>query len=53
MASRKFILALLSLAAASTLVWVGAIDGPAFSATVLCTVGAYMAANVYQKKETK
>jgi hypothetical protein len=47
--SRKFILATLSLLAASVLVWYGRISDGVFSSVVIAAVGAYMAANVGQK----
>lgn len=49
-ASRKFILALLSLLSATALVWIGLIADGVYSAVVIATVGAYMTANVAQKK---
>lgn len=47
--SRKFILALASLASATLLNWFGHIADGVYSAVVIATVGAYMAANVGQK----
>lgn len=47
--SRKFILATLSLLAASVLVWFGRISDGVFSSVVIASVGAYLAANVGQK----
>ena len=48
-ASRKFLLALLSLASATGLVWSGRIADGVYSAVVIATVGAYIAGNVAQK----
>lgn len=48
--SRKFIVALLSLAALSVLCWFGKIDGAQFITGLAWTVGAYMTANWAQKK---
>lgn len=48
-ASRKFILACASLASATALVWLGHISDGVYSAVVIATVGAYLAANVSQK----
>ena len=48
--SRKFIVAALSLASASALCWYGRIADGVYSAVVIATVGAYLAANVAQKK---
>ena len=48
-ASRKFILALLSLGSATLLVSMGAIADGVYSAVVIATVGAYIAGNVAQK----
>lgn len=47
--SRKFILAMLSLASASALVWFGRISDGVYSSVVIAAVGAYLAANVGQK----
>lgn len=48
-ASRKFILALLSLGSATLLVSMGAIADGVYSAVAIATVGAYIAGNVAQK----
>ncbi len=48
---RKFILALLSLASATGLVWAGHIADGVYSAVVAVTVGAYIAGNVIQKRQ--
>lgn len=48
--SRKFIVALLSLAALSLLCWFGKIDGAQFITGLAWTVGAYMTANWAQAK---
>lgn len=49
-ASRKFILALLSLASATGLVYNGNIADGVYSAVVIATVGAYIVGNVVQKR---
>lgn len=51
--SRKFILALLSLASATGLCLTGHIADGVYSAVVIATVGAYMTANVTQKATIK
>ncbi len=51
--SRKFILALLSLISCSILCWYGRIAEGVYSAVVIATVGAYLAANVTQKAQEK
>lgn len=48
-ASRKFILAMLTLLSASLLVYFGKIDGGVYATVVVAAVGAYLAANVTQK----
>ena len=48
-ASRKFLLALLSLVSATGLVATGAITPDVYQYVVLGTVGAYIAGNVGQK----
>lgn len=48
-ASRKFLLALATLASATWLVWSRHIADGVYSAVVIATVGAYLAANVGQK----
>lgn len=52
-ASRKFLLALLSLASATGLVWSGHIADGVYSAVVIATVGVYIAGNVTQKATAK
>lgn len=52
-ASRKFMLASLSLASCHYLVFAGHISDGVYSAVVIATVGAYLAANVVQKGVTK
>lgn len=47
--SRKWLLALLSLASATGLCWTGRIADGVYSAVVIATVGAYLAANVGQR----
>lgn len=51
--SRKFILALLSLASATALCYTGHIADGVYSAVVIATVGSYLAANVTQKATAK
>jgi len=48
-ASRKFVLALLSLASATWLVWEKVITTGDYKAVLLGTVGSYIAGNVVQK----
>ncbi len=48
---RKFVLAVLSLASATALVWTGHIADGVYSAVVISTVGAYIAGNVIQKRQ--
>lgn len=52
-ASRKFVLALLSLVALLALCWADKIEGGQFITGLVATVGAYMAANVSQKAAGK
>lgn len=52
-ASRKFVLALLSLLSATGLVFTGHIADGVYSAVVIATVGAYIAGNVAQKMADK
>lgn len=52
LSSRKFILAVLSLISATWLCWAGHIADGVYSAVVIATVGAYLAANVTQKVNT-
>lgn len=47
--SRKFILALTTLLAASVLVWFGHLDPLLWRDVVIATVGAYVTGNVAQK----
>jgi hypothetical protein len=51
--SRKFILALLTLASVTWLVYAGHISDGVYSAVVIATVGAYIAGNVAQKASAK
>jgi hypothetical protein len=54
MTEYKFILALFSLASATTLCWLGNIADGVYSAVVIATVAAYITGNVAQKQvETK
>ena len=48
--SRKFILAVLTLASCTFLVYGKHISDGVYSAVVIATVGAYITANVVQKK---
>lgn len=50
---RKFVVALGSLASATLLCWHGHIADGVYSAVMIATVGAYLAANVSQKAVTK
>ena len=50
LASRKFILAMCSLASAHWLVATGHIADGVYSAVIIATVGAYITGNVVQKK---
>ncbi len=52
-ASRKFVMALLSLASASWLVWEKVISAGDYKAVILGTVGAYIVGNVAQKAVEK
>ena len=52
-ASRKFLLASAALVSAHWLCAAGHIDAGVYSAVVIATVGAYMAANVTQKATSK
>jgi hypothetical protein len=47
--SRKFLLAGAALVSSSVLCWYGRIADGVYSAVVIATVGAYLAANVVQK----
>lgn len=51
--SRKFILALSTLASATWLVYADHIADGVYSAVVIATVGAYIAGNVAQKATAK
>lgn len=51
--SRKFLLAVASLASATGLVYTGHIADGVYSAVLIATVGAYLAANVTQKSVEK
>lgn len=50
-ASRKFIVACLSLASTTWLVWSGHITDGVYSAVTIATVGSYLTANVLQRKQ--
>lgn len=52
-ASRKFLLAVATLASATFLVWGHHIADGVYSAVVIATVGAYLAANVSQRAVEK
>ena len=47
-ASRKFLLSVLTVLVASTLVYFGKLDGVAWTGAVAVAVGGYVAANVFQ-----
>jgi predicted PurR-regulated permease PerM len=49
--SRKFMLAVLSLLCSVGLVWFGKIADGVFATVIVATVGAYLTANVVQKRE--
>ena len=49
--SRKFLLSLAALLALSVLTWHKMIDSAGFVTGLIGTVGAYIAGNVYQKKQ--
>lgn len=51
MTSRKFILAVLVVLAASALVYLSKIGDGVYSTIIVAVVGGYFAANVLQKKE--
>lgn len=51
--SRKFILAVLSLVSLDVLVWFEKIADGIYSAGLVITVGAYLAANVVQKTKSE
>jgi len=51
LASRKFILAILSLCSSSLLVYLDKISDGVYSTIIVATVGAYLTANVLQRKE--
>jgi len=48
--SRKFILAMLALAASAALLYLGALESAGYVTLCLGTVGAYIAGNVAQKR---
>lgn len=52
LASRKFILAVLALLSCTALCWAGKIDAGVYATVMVATVGAYLTANVMQKKAT-
>ncbi len=49
--SRKFLLTAVSMAITAVLVWFKKIESGAFVTVYVATVGAYIAGNVYQKKQ--
>jgi hypothetical protein len=51
--SRKFLLAVFSLASASVLCWFGHIAEGIYSTVVVATVGGYITGNVVQKATAK
>lgn len=52
-ASRKFLLAALTVTSCSALVYLGKIADGVYSAVIIATVGAYLTANVAQKAAAK
>jgi hypothetical protein len=52
LSSRKFIVAILALVSDTALCWGGHIDPGVFATVMVATVGAYLTANVAQKKVT-
>ena len=52
LASRKFILSTLALMSLNVLCWNGLISDGVYSTCLIATVGAYLTANVVQKKTT-
>jgi len=52
-ASRKFIVAMTTIASASWLTWAGHIADGVYSAVVIAAVTGYLAANVTQKATAK
>lgn len=53
MTSRKFILSMFAVASASVLVYTGKISDGVYSTVVVATIGGYLTANVWQKKDAK
>ena len=51
LSSRKFIVAVLSLASLSVLVWFAKINDGVYATGLVATVGAYLAANVTAAKK--
>jgi len=49
--SKKFSLAILSVISCSGLMWAEKISDGVYSTIMVATIGAYLAANVIQKKE--
>ena len=52
LASRKFILAVLSLVSLSVLAWYAKIDDGVYATGLVATVGGYLTANVAASKDT-
>ena len=52
LASRKFILAVLSLVSLSVLAWYAKIDDGVYATGLVATVGGYLTANVAAAKDT-
>lgn len=50
--SRKFLLAVAVIASATVLVWFGKIGDGVYSTVLVAAIGAYLTANVAQKKVT-
>lgn len=51
LSSRKFILAILAVLSCSILMYLGKIGDGVYSTIMVATIGAYLTANVIQKKE--
>lgn len=51
--SRKFLVALVSIASATMLVWFAKINDGVYSAVMLATIAAYLTANVLQKRDAE
>lgn len=51
--SRKFLLAVLGMASAAALRYLGVIDDTAYSTVTLASLGGYFGANVWQKQSSQ